>query len=272
MQPVQDIQRKKISVSLYISALLVALMGLVHLLQVALGTHWYAWSIEPREISGLRGILFAPMLHSDWEHYVSNAVAMLVLFAVAIFFYRFIAYRVLLWVWLLDGIGVWLLGRDSYHLGASGLVYGLASFLMFSGVLRKNRSLMAISMFVVVGYGGLIWGMMPVLEHISWEAHLFGFLAGIGLSVLYRKQGPQNDPVPDWYHEEETDDDDSTNPLEPPQPPASTDPLFPQMPSMAPRVTPVQPDSNDDYDNDDGATDEQPKIRITYNYRRKSEQ
>ncbi|HZG00007.1 MAG TPA: rhomboid family intramembrane serine protease [Chitinophagales bacterium] len=269
-QPEQDIQRKKIFVSIYISALLVASMGLVHLLQIALGTHWYAWSIEPREITGLRGILFAPMLHSDWEHYVSNAVAMLVLFAVTIFFYRLVAYRVLVWVWLLDGIGVWLLGRDSFHLGASGLVYGLAAFLLFSGMLRKNRSLTAISMFVVVGYGGLIWGMMPVLDHISWEAHLFGFLAGIALSVVYRTQGPQNDPLPEWYHEEDSDDDAATNPFEPPQLPPSSDPLFPQAPVMTPRVTPVAPTPDDEHNQDGNANDdEQPRIRITYNYRKK---
>lgn len=275
----QDVQRKKIFVSLYISALLVAAMGLVRLLEYAMNVNWYRWSIEPRELKGLRGILFAPLLHSDWEHYASNAVAMLVLFAVAIFFYRFVAYRVLIWVWLLDGVGVWLLGRDSYHLGASGLVYGLAAFLLFSGFLRKNRSLMAISMFVVVGYGGLIWGMMPVLEEISWEAHLFGFLAGIGLSVYYRNAGPQNDPVPDWYNEPDTDESVSTNPFENAAGESvvskdfqSNDQLFPQAPTAAPVEKPYPFDNPSVDPNSTKLTDnEQPSIRIRYNYRSKSD-
>jgi membrane associated rhomboid family serine protease len=266
-----DPQRKKIVISLYIPGLFVALLGLIRLLEYALGVDWYAWSIEPREWRGLRGILFAPLLHADWEHFMSNGVALLVLGAVCIFFYRQIAYRVFLWVWLLDGIGVWLMGRDSFHLGASGLVYGLAAFLMFSGLLRKNRSLAAISFFVIAGYGGLVWGMMPVLEEISWEAHLFGFLAGIGLSVFYLKEGPQNDPVPEWYHEEENDDDDNAaDDSALPQAPPSIDPLFPRAPDVSPRVTQVPPEDSSD-DSSTNPPDDQPRIRINYNYRRSNE-
>lgn len=261
----QDADRKKVFLSLYIPGVFVVLLGLVRLLEDALNTDWYAYSIEPRTLTGLRGILFAPLLHADWGHYGSNAVALLVLGAVAIYTYRVVAYKVTLWIWLLDGIGVWLLGRDSYHLGASGLIYGLASFLFFSGILRRNRALWALSLFVIVGYGGLIWGMMPFLQDISWEAHLFGFLSGVGLSVYYRKSGPQDDPLPDWYNEEESDDDESTNPFVPPQSPPSVDPLFPQAPNIAPRVTPLrEPDGN-------GESDEQPRIRIRYNYRKSSD-
>jgi membrane associated rhomboid family serine protease len=75
-----------------------------------------------------------------------------------IYFYRTISYKVFLWIWLIDGVGVWLLGREAYHIGASGLVYGMASFLFFSGILRKNRSLLALSLAVVFVYGSLIWG------------------------------------------------------------------------------------------------------------------
>ena len=260
-----DTDRKRIVLSLYISGLFAVLVGIVRLLESALNAEWYRYGIEPRTVSGLYGIVTAPFLHADWEHYASNAVALLVLGAVAIYAYRVIAYNVLVWVWFLDGIGVWLLGRDSFHIGASGLVYGLASFLMFSGVLRKNRAMLAISFFVIVGYGGMIWGMMPLLEHISWEAHLFGFLSGIGLAVYYRKQGPKDDPIPDWYYEEETDEADSTNPLLPPQPPASVDPLFPQAPDIAPREVPRQ------RTDDDESSDDEPRIRIRYNYRRNSE-
>jgi len=265
----QDPQRKKLVLSVYIPALFVALLGIIRLLEYALNVDWYRYSIEPREWTGLRGILFAPLLHADWGHYGSNAVALLVLGSVSIYVYRVLTYRVVLWIWLLDGVGVWLLGRDSYHLGASGLIYGLASFLFFSGIMRHNRALWALSLFVIVGYGGLIWGMMPFLEDISWEAHLFGFLSGVGLSVYYRNAGPQDDPVPDWYNEEDSDEDDSTtNPFVPPQAPASVDPLFPQAPSVAPRMT----TRNDDGDvSDHEQTDEPPRIRIRYNYRKSSD-
>jgi membrane associated rhomboid family serine protease len=260
-----DFDRQKVVLSLYISGLFVALLGIVRLLESALNANWYRYSIEPRTTSGLLGIFTAPLLHADWEHYASNAVALLVLGAVSIYAYRTITYKVVGWIWLLDGLGVWLLGRDSYHLGASGLVYGVASFLMFSGVLRKNRAMLALSFFVIVAYGGLIWGMMPLLEHLSWEAHLFGFLSGIGLAIVYRKEGPQDDPIPEWYTEEESEDD-STNPFIPPQPPPSVDPLFPQAPNIAPREVPRQSEEDDNE-----LKEEQPQIRIRYNYRRNSE-
>jgi membrane associated rhomboid family serine protease len=132
----------------------------------------------------------------------------MVLGGAMIYFYRNIAYHVFLWIWLIDGVGVWLLGREAYHIGASGLVYGLASFLIFSGVLRKNRNLLALALIVVFVYGGLIWGMFPYLPDTSWEAHLFGFLAGVYFSIHYLRMGPPDDPVPDWMTEEEAAEDE----------------------------------------------------------------
>ncbi|MDB2613446.1 rhomboid family intramembrane serine protease [bacterium] len=85
---------------------------------------------------------------------------------------RSIANEVFLWSWLMSGIWLWAIGRPSFHIGASGLVYALASFLFFSGFIRKHTRLMAISMFVVFLYGGMIWGVFPMQDHISWEGHL----------------------------------------------------------------------------------------------------
>lgn len=146
----------------------------------------FSWlGILPRTLSGLSGILFTPFLHGSLGHLLSNSIPLLVLGGGLIYFYRSIAYKVLLWIWFIDGLGVWLLGRDAYHIGASGLVYGIAAFLIFSGLLRRNRNLLALSLAVVFVYGSLIWGMFPYIPDISWEAHLFGFLAGIYFSVHF---------------------------------------------------------------------------------------
>jgi hypothetical protein len=110
-------------------------------------------------------------------------------------------------VWLADGVGVWLFGRYSYHIGASGLVYGLASFLFISGLLRRNKSLLSLSFVVALLYGGLVWGILPQLVHLSWESHLFGLVSGMFLAVFYRNEGPANDPLPAWYYEEEESDE-----------------------------------------------------------------
>ncbi len=100
---------------------------------------------------------------------------------------------------------VWIIGREAYHIGASGIIYGLATFLFLSGVIRKVRNLMAISLIVVFLYGSLIWGLLPYDYKVSWEGHLMGALVGIVLAVFYRDKGPE--PYrPSWEIEEEDPD------------------------------------------------------------------
>lgn len=195
-------ENNRITVSIVIPFLFIALLWLVYFAEIAFNTDWSAWGINPREPSGLIGIIFTPFLHGSLSHLLSNSIPLLLLGAAMIYFYRDVAYKVFVWIWLIDGLGVWLLGRSAYHIGASGLVYGMASFLFFSGIMRKNRQLSALSLAIVFLYGGLIWGMFPYVPDISWEAHLFGFLAGIYFSIHYLKTGPPNDPVPEWMNEE----------------------------------------------------------------------
>ena len=204
-------QQNRQRISILIPLLFIAVLWVVHLTQWAAGLDLGAFGIFPRTVSGLRGILFAPLLHGGFSHLISNSIPLLVLGAAMIYFYRAVSYKVIIWIWLVDGIGVWLMGRPAYHIGASGLVYGMASFLFFSGLLRKNRQLTALSLAVVFVYGSIIWGIIPLVESISWEAHLFGLLAGIGLSVYYLKKGPADDPVPEWM--DEHDDENRTDNL-----------------------------------------------------------
>lgn len=190
-------------ISLLIPIYFVLLLWAVELLEWATAGRWERFGILPRDWRGLTGIVSAPLIHGNFSHLFSNTVPLLVLGWALIYFYRGLAYRVVLITWLLDGLGVWLMGRPSYHIGASGLVYGMTSFVFFSGLLRRNRQLLALSLAVVFVYGGLVWGMLPYLTHLSWEGHLMGFLAGVFLAVLYRGQGPPDDPLPEWMHEEE---------------------------------------------------------------------
>ena len=111
--------------------------------------------------------------------------------------------KVFFYLWLIGGAWLWIGGRPSFHIGASGLVYGLASFIFFSGIWRKWRSMLAVSMIVVFLYGSMIWGIFPWFKETSWEGHLFGGLAGLLLSWLYRKEGPQR---PKFVWEDEIED------------------------------------------------------------------
>ena len=138
----------------------------------------------------MRGIFFSPFLHGDWKHVLNNSIPIIVLGTSLRYFYKTIAKEVFLWSWLMSGIWLWSIGRESYHIGASGIVYALVSFLFFSGLFRKHTKLMAISFFVVFLYGSMVWGLFPIQEHISWEGHLSGALAGIILAWWFRNEGP----------------------------------------------------------------------------------
>jgi len=149
------------------------------------------WGVYPRESKGLIGILSGAFIHGDWKHLFNNSVPLLVLGTALYHFYKGLANRVWIYSLLYTGTLLWLGGRPSFHIGASGLVYALASFLFFSGFIRKHHSLMALSMSVVFLYGGMVWGIFPSEEHISWEGHLFGAVNGLFWAIYFRDQGPQ---------------------------------------------------------------------------------
>lgn len=200
-------EKKRIRVSILIPLYFVSILWLVYFTEFATGLDFSWLGILPRTFEGLEGIVFTPLLHGSFGHLMSNTIPLLLLGGGLIYFYRNIAYKVFLWIWFIDGTGVWLLGRESFHIGASGLVYGIAAFLIFSGILRRNRQLLALSMTVVFLYGSLIWGMLPYIPDVSWEAHLFGFLSGIYFSIHYLHDGPANDSVPEWMTEPDEEDE-----------------------------------------------------------------
>jgi membrane associated rhomboid family serine protease len=149
--------------------------------------------IYPMKPKGLIGIMTAPLIHADLKHLTNNSLAVFLLSTAIFYFYREVALQVFLWVYILTGMLVWVVGREAYHIGASGLIYGFASFLFVSGVIRRNRNLMAISLLVTFLYGSLVWGLLPYDYRISWESHLMGALTGIALAFIYRHEGPPAD-------------------------------------------------------------------------------
>jgi len=151
----------------------------------------------------LPGVIFSPFIHDDITHLFNNSLPLLILSIALFYFYSEVALRVFSWTYLLTGILVWFGGREAWHIGASGLVYGLASFLFFSGIIRRYFRLIALSLLVVFLYGEMVWGLFPgIYKNISWESHMLGFFSGIALAVWYRKEGPQR-PVYEWMDEEE---------------------------------------------------------------------
>lgn len=184
---------------------LVFVMALAFMGQEFSGKSWHLWGVLPRTTSGLVGIITSPFVHADGEHLFANSLPFIVLSWLIFTSHRAIAFELLLWFWLLTGIWTWCLGRPSYHIGASGIVYAQMSFLFFSGVWRRDSRSVALSMLIVVLYGGFIWGIVPLVNsHISWEAHLAGFLAGLMLSWHFRKKdAPAKYKWPEEHYETE---------------------------------------------------------------------
>lgn len=159
------------------------------------GIKFYQYGVIPGEVSTLPGVLLMPFIHdhSGYEHIVNNSIPTAILLGTLIFYYRDIAGRVILFSWVLTGLGLWVFAanNNAYHIGMSGVIYALAGFLFTSGVLRKYRPLQAISLFVVFVYGSMIWGIFPMDTKVSWEGHLAGLVTGVVLAVIFRKRGPK---------------------------------------------------------------------------------
>lgn len=179
---------------------------MIKIFEMVMDYDFTPYSLYPRKISGLLGIITSPLLHANFKHLVSNSVPILILGIGVFYFYNKVAWQVLVISYIVHGIGLWAFGREAYHLGASGLVYSFFSFLFFSGIIRKNVNLMAISLAVAFWYGSMIWGIFPQKQPISWEGHLMGFIAGIVLAVYYKKQGPQP-KIYQWELDEENEEE-----------------------------------------------------------------
>jgi membrane associated rhomboid family serine protease len=162
------------------------LLWLIKALEWAVALDFGFLGILPRTLSGTMGIITAPLVHGDVLHLISNTFPLLLLGVSVFYFYDRIALEVFAWIYFMSGFWVWMAARDAYHIGASGLVYGLVAFLFFSGLFRRDTKSLTISLIVIFLYGGMLQGLFPTNERISWESHLLGALAGAFCAFFYR--------------------------------------------------------------------------------------
>ena len=193
--------RKKLLLSIIVPGIFVFLMWIVKIIEILFEIDLTGLGIFPLEAKGLPGIFLSPFIHADFKHLFDNSLPLFFLATAVFYFYSEVAVKVFFWTYLLTGFFVWIAGREAWHIGASGLVYGLASFLFFSGIIRRYFRLIALSLLIVFLYGSMVWGMLPdFYKNVSWESHMLGFFSGIILSVWLRNEGPQK-PVYDWMEE-----------------------------------------------------------------------
>lgn len=206
-------ERRQFIHALFIPTLICISFILVFIIEFGLDLDFHKAGIHPRDLNHIWGIFTYIFIHAGWGHLINNLLSFWVLVLSLYFFYKQIASKVLIFSYLISGVILWIIGRESWHIGASGLIYAIAFFLFFSGIIRKHIPLIAISLTVTFLYGSMIWHLFPweINDPISWEGHLSGGISGLVLSFLYKNAGPQK-PLKVWDEEEdEIDIEDDLN-------------------------------------------------------------
>lgn len=174
---------------LWFSLFSVIFLWLIYWIEIKFGYNFNKLGIYPRSLSGLKGILFSPFIHDNTSHLFNNSIPLFVLLISLLYFYREVACKVLIYGIILSGFSTWLIGRNSFHIGASGVIYLLFSFIFFSGIIKRHYRLIAMSLVIIFLYGSMVWLIFPTHDRVSWEGHLSGFITGIVFAFLYRKKG-----------------------------------------------------------------------------------
>ncbi|MCG8410258.1 MAG: rhomboid family intramembrane serine protease [Bacteroidales bacterium] len=165
--------------------ILVAIIWAIFIINSIIPYNLNQLGIIPRNLTGLRGIIFAPFLHGDYHHIVSNTVPIAFLLFVTFTFYPKHALKVTILSQLIGSSLVWIFAREAVHIGISGLIYSLVAFLIIAGIYKSDFKSILVSIIIAFIYGGLIWGVLPTTYGISWEGHLFGALVGAYLGYAY---------------------------------------------------------------------------------------
>lgn len=181
----------------------VLFLWFIYWMEIRFGFDFDRNGIYPRTFSGLQGVFFSPFIHSDLNHLYNNSMPLLVLLAALQFFYAKQSYTVIGYGILFSGILTWLIGRSNYHIGASGLIYVLVAFIFFKGILTRYYRLVALSLAVIIMYGGILWYVFPKVDDtISWEGHLAGLITGFVLSFVYKTPEYKKPVKYDWEKED----------------------------------------------------------------------
>ncbi len=197
-----QLEWQKLKLHSLIPAIILVLIWSVKIFETLSGYNLSFLGVFPGKWSGVFGIITMPLVHGDWNHLISNSFPFAFLSIAVFYLHKDLGYKVFLIIWIVAGLLTWLIARPSWHIGASGLVYGLAFYLFFSGIISKDYRLWAFSLLISFLYGSLVWGIFPYDSKISHEGHAAGAISGIMAALLFRKQIPGR-AIFDWELEDE---------------------------------------------------------------------
>lgn len=186
-------QQQELLNAAILPTLILCIVWLVHWINLSYpGFELYKLGILPQKFHGLLGIFTSPFIHdtNSWSHILNNSPSLFVLLWLTKITYKKEILKILTFIWLVSGLWTWLAARENYHIGASGIIYGLAFFLFFSGIFKRSKQLIGLSLLVAFLYGSMVWGLFPLDPSISHEAHIFGAIAGIVMGIYMRDKGP----------------------------------------------------------------------------------
>ena len=185
-----DENQLKISKSIFlVPVAYVVAIWFIYWVEIYFSFNFNKLGVYPRTLKGFRGVFFTHFIHSNTSHLFNNSIPLFVLLTSLFYFYKDVALKILLFGGFFTGFLTWIIARDSYHIGASGIVYLLFSFIFFSGIIRKHFRLVALSLIIIFLYGSMIWYVFPIKEGMSWEGHLSGFVVGFTFAFIFRKKG-----------------------------------------------------------------------------------
>lgn len=191
----KDSHKDKFKRGILIASSFLGIIWVIHLIQWFTPLSWSHYGILPLRYEGLKGIFLSPFLHSqeDFGHIINNSTTLFAGIIMLYYFYSTVANRVLVFIYLFTGVAVWIIAglfvesRYAYHIGASGVVYGLISFVFWSGIFRKNARSIILSLIIILMYSGMVVGLFPDAEgKISWQSHVAGAIFGMILAFQYK--------------------------------------------------------------------------------------
>jgi len=202
-------KKSSLQTSIFYTSLFILLVWAIKFLEVSFNLDLGFLGVRPTELSGLLGVITAPLVHGSMQHVYSNTLSLWLLGSVLLYGYPQTRWKALSLIWLISGLGVWFFARESSHIGASGITHGVFFFLLLSSILRRDKKSIALMMIAFFMYGGMVLSILPQQEHISFEYHFFGAVGGVlATLLLYRFEPKPVEEKYEWEHEQQEEQDD----------------------------------------------------------------